>query len=151
MPNQANLTIRPVGWNDFDDLRETYFHLYEERAAGEPIGIPLFDELPALSNEVDWFQGHFRKALEGEEIFLVAEREMIPPSGHRSTTLFPELAVPDGYQPRGSAATARASHPKLDRNHASTIDRRPRQKPATMSVLQLCHRKAVTAQKFMTQ
>jgi SRSO17 transposase len=83
--------------------------------------------------------------------FLIAEREMIPPSGHRSTTLFPELAVPDGYQPRGSAATARASHPKLDRNHASTIDRRARQKPATMPMLQLCNRKAVTAQKFMTQ
>ncbi len=83
--------------------------------------------------------------------FLVAEREMIPPSGHRSTTLFPELAVPDGYQPRGSAATARASHPKLDRNHASTIDRCARQKPATMPMLQLCNRKVVTAQKFMTQ
>jgi hypothetical protein len=83
--------------------------------------------------------------------FLIAEREMIPPSGYRSTTLFPELAIPDGYKPRGSAATPRASHPQLDRNHASTIDRRPRQKPATMSVLQLCHRKAVTAQKFMTQ
>ena len=83
--------------------------------------------------------------------FLIAERETIPPSGPRSTTLFPELAVPDGYRPRGSAATARASHPKLDRNHASTIDRRARQKPATMSVLQLCDRKALTAQKFMTQ
>ena len=83
--------------------------------------------------------------------FLVAEREMIPPSGHRSTTLFPEPAVPDGYQPRGSAATARASHPKLDRNHASTIDRRARQKPAPMPTLQLCNRKVVTAQKFMTQ
>ena len=83
--------------------------------------------------------------------FLVSERETIPPSGPRSTTLFPELAVPDGYRPRGSAATARASHPKLDRNHASTIDRRARQKPATMSMLQLCNRKVVTAQKFMTQ
>ena len=79
------------------------------------------------------------------------KRETIPPSGHRSTTLFPELAVPDGYQPRGSAATARASHPKLDRNHASTIDRCARQKPATMPMLQLCNRKVVTAQKFMTQ
>src|SRR6201987_712179 len=38
--------------------------------------------------------------------FLISEREMIPPSGHRSTTLFPELAVPDGYQPRGSALAA---------------------------------------------
>ena len=83
--------------------------------------------------------------------FLISERETIPPSGPRSTTLFPELAVPDGYRPRGSAATARASHPKLDRNHASTIDRRARQKPATMPMLQLCNRKVVTAQKFMTQ
>jgi SRSO17 transposase len=83
--------------------------------------------------------------------FLISERETIPPSEPRSTTLFPKLAIPDGYRPRGSAATARASHPKLDRNHASTIDRRARQKPATMSVLQLCNRKTVTAQKLMTQ
>ena len=58
--------------------------------------------------------------------FLVAERETISPSGPRSTMLFPELAIPDGYRPRGSAATARASHPELDRNHASTADRRSR-------------------------
>src|ERR1700756_2237110 len=83
--------------------------------------------------------------------FLISERETIPPSGPRSTTLFPELTVPKGYRPRGAAATARASHPKLDRNHASTIDRRARQKLATMSMLQLRNRKTVTAQKFMTQ
>ena len=69
--------------------------------------------------------------------FLISERETIPPCGPRSTALFPELAVPDGYRPRGSAATARASHPKLDRNHAPTADRRSRQKPAAMSMLQL--------------
>jgi SRSO17 transposase len=83
--------------------------------------------------------------------FLISERETIPPCGPRSTTLFPELAVPDGYRPRGSATTARASHPKLDRNHASTADRRARQKPAAMSMLQRCNRKTLTAQKFMTQ
>ena len=83
--------------------------------------------------------------------FLISERETIPPSGPRSTTLFPELAVPDGYRPRGSAAAARAAHPKLDRNHAPTLDRRPRQKPAAMSVLPAPNRKTVTAQKFMTQ
>jgi SRSO17 transposase len=38
--------------------------------------------------------------------FLVSEREMIPPSGSRSTALFPQLAVPDGYRPRGSAIAA---------------------------------------------
>jgi hypothetical protein len=74
--------------------------------------------------------------------FLISERETIPPSGPRSATLFPELAVPDGYQPRGSAAPARASHPKLNRNHASTADRRARQKPAAMSMLQRSNRKA---------
>jgi SRSO17 transposase len=83
--------------------------------------------------------------------FLISERETIPPSEPRSTTQFPELAVSDGYQPRGSAATTRASHPKLDRDHASTIDRRTCQKPATMSMLQFCNRKSVTARKFMTQ
>ena len=83
--------------------------------------------------------------------FLISERETISPSGPRSTTLFPELAVPDGYRPRGSAATARTSHTELDRNHASTADRRSRQKPAAMSLLQRPNRRTVTAQKFMTQ
>ena len=83
--------------------------------------------------------------------FLISERETIPPSGPRSATLFPELAVPDGYRPRGSAATARASHPELDRNHAPTADRRSRQNPAAMSMLQRSNRKTVAAQKFMTQ
>jgi SRSO17 transposase len=38
--------------------------------------------------------------------FLVSERETIPPSRPRSAALFEELAVPDGYRPRGSAITA---------------------------------------------
>ncbi len=38
--------------------------------------------------------------------FLISERETIPPSGPRPATLFPELAVPDGYRPRGSALAA---------------------------------------------
>jgi len=38
--------------------------------------------------------------------FLISERETIPPSGPRSTVLFPQLAVPDGYRPRGSALAA---------------------------------------------
>jgi hypothetical protein len=82
--------------------------------------------------------------------FLISERETIPPSGPRSATLFPELAVPDGYRPRGSAAPARASHPKLNRNHASTADRRARQKPAAMPMLQCSNRRTVAAQKYVT-
>jgi SRSO17 transposase len=38
--------------------------------------------------------------------FLVSERETIPPSRPRSAALFTELAVPDGYRPRGSAIAA---------------------------------------------
>jgi hypothetical protein len=38
--------------------------------------------------------------------FLISERETIPPSGPRRAALFPQLAVPDGYRPRGSAFAA---------------------------------------------
>jgi SRSO17 transposase len=38
--------------------------------------------------------------------FLISERETIPPSGPCSTALFSQLAVPDGYRPRGSAIAA---------------------------------------------
>lgn len=38
--------------------------------------------------------------------FLIAERAMIPPSGPRSTALFPTPALPEGYRPRGSALAA---------------------------------------------
>jgi SRSO17 transposase len=38
--------------------------------------------------------------------FLISERETIPPSAPCSTVLFSQLAVPDGYRPRGSAIAA---------------------------------------------
>jgi SRSO17 transposase len=38
--------------------------------------------------------------------FLVSERETIPPSEPRPTTIFPQLVVPDNYRPRGSAVAA---------------------------------------------
>ncbi len=38
--------------------------------------------------------------------FLISERETIPPSGPASATLFPQLAVPEGYRPRGAAIAA---------------------------------------------
>jgi SRSO17 transposase len=38
--------------------------------------------------------------------FLISERETIPPSGPRSTALFPKPAVPGGYRPRGSPLAA---------------------------------------------
>jgi SRSO17 transposase len=38
--------------------------------------------------------------------FLISERETIPPSGPPCAMFFPQLAVPDGYRPRGSAIAA---------------------------------------------
>jgi len=38
--------------------------------------------------------------------FLISERETIPPSGLGSARLFPELAISDGYRPRGSSLAA---------------------------------------------
>jgi SRSO17 transposase len=38
--------------------------------------------------------------------FLVSERETIPPSGPATAALFPQLAIPDGYRPRGAAIAA---------------------------------------------
>jgi SRSO17 transposase len=38
--------------------------------------------------------------------FLISERETISPSEPRPAALFPQLAIPDGYRPRGSAIAA---------------------------------------------
>lgn len=67
--------------------------------------------------------------------FLISERETIPPSAPRAAAWLPQLELPAHYRPRGAADPNRASHPKLDRDHAAPIDRRPRQKPAAMSLL----------------
>jgi len=83
--------------------------------------------------------------------FLVSERETIPPCGPRSATLFKELAVPDRYRPRGSAAAARAPHPEFDRNRAPTTDCRPRQQTIAMPLLQHSNPNARASPKFVMQ
>jgi ribosomal protein S18 acetylase RimI-like enzyme len=67
------MLVRDVRWSDFEDLKAIYYHLYDERAAGEPIGIHLFGERPTEGDEVDWFARTFRGALEGQSITVVAE------------------------------------------------------------------------------
>jgi SRSO17 transposase len=79
--------------------------------------------------------------------FLISEREAIPPSGSCATPQRQKPALPEGYRPRGAADPARASHPQLDRDPATTPDRRPRQKPPTMSLLQ----SPTQATELMTQ
>ncbi len=65
--------VRDVRWDDFHDLTQIYYHLYDERARGEPIGITLFEEPPGLSDEVEWFARLYRDVLAGHQITSVAE------------------------------------------------------------------------------
>jgi SRSO17 transposase len=83
--------------------------------------------------------------------FLISERETISPSGPRSARLFTAPALSDHYRPRGSATAARTAHPKLDRNHAPTADRRSRQQPAAMPMLSISNRETLVSEKLVTQ
>jgi SRSO17 transposase len=83
--------------------------------------------------------------------FLISERETIPPSGPRSSVPFKKSPLPPNYRPRGSAAEDRTSHPKLDRNDATTPERCAPQTPATMSLLHPAHEKPRASGPFMTQ
>ena len=73
MRSTADILVRPVRKEDFDDLRATYFQLYDERDSGESIGITLFATRPTVDDEAVWFDRMMHRVLEGDEIFLVAE------------------------------------------------------------------------------
>ena len=83
--------------------------------------------------------------------FLISERETIPPSGPRSSTLFKKSPLPESYRRRGSAAQDRTSHPKLDRNNATAPNRCAHQPPTTMPVLYRVRQKPCAANRFVTQ
>ena len=68
------LVVRGVRWADFDDIREMYYHLYEERDRGAPVGITLFRERPSVADEIDWFSAQYARALRGDDVWSVAER-----------------------------------------------------------------------------
>ncbi len=69
----ADVIIRDVRWEDFPELRDIYYRLYDERDRGEPIGITLFGERPSPEDEVDWFARTYRAVLSGDQVKSVAE------------------------------------------------------------------------------
>ncbi len=71
----AGVTVRGLAWSDFDDLVETYYHLYEERDSGRPIGITLFAARPSRADEVDWFARLYGGVLAGSTVASVAEAD----------------------------------------------------------------------------
>jgi SRSO17 transposase len=67
--------------------------------------------------------------------FLVSERGTIPPSEPGSARWLTQSTLPEGYRPRGAPDPASTSRPKLDRHHASHIDRRDRPDAAAVPLL----------------
>jgi SRSO17 transposase len=82
--------------------------------------------------------------------FLISERETIPPSGGRAGGLFQTPRLSKDHRPRGSAAAHRTSHPKLYRNHATTIERRACKPTLAMSLLRPTDEERQVT-KFVTQ
>ena len=69
----SRIRVRPFRPEDEEDLRETYFQLYDERDAGELVGITLFSDRPSLEDERAWFAHQQARVQGGELIYLVAE------------------------------------------------------------------------------
>jgi SRSO17 transposase len=67
--------------------------------------------------------------------FLISERETIPPSGPRSSSLLKELTLPPNYRPRGSATQNSAPCPQLDRHSAISHDLLSQHPAETMPML----------------
>ncbi len=67
--------------------------------------------------------------------FLLMEQSAIPPSGPRNRPLLEELALPQGFRPRGAADPTRAAHRDIHRNPAPDHRRGTGKKTAPMSVL----------------
>jgi len=83
--------------------------------------------------------------------FLIAERARIPPSAGSNALQFPASRVPENYMPRGAANSSRTAYPKLHRDDAPTPDRRPREYPRPMSVLQFAAQFTARHPNSMTQ
>jgi SRSO17 transposase len=79
--------------------------------------------------------------------FLISERETIPPSTDRATGVFPQFALREGYQPRGSAVAARTPRSELDCNNATAIGGRSRHDAIALPML----RGSEQIPKFVTQ
>ena len=83
--------------------------------------------------------------------FLIAERGALSPSGPTRAALCSGSAFPDSYRPRGAADPTRTTRLQLDRNHAPTAHRRPRQDPPEMPLLQRADPQNAKDSRLLTQ
>lgn len=69
----SRVTVRPYRPEDSVELGKTYYELYDERDAGQPIGMTLFRDRPSAADEKVWYDSQYARAQSGEIIYLVAE------------------------------------------------------------------------------
>ena len=67
------IVIRPVKWNDFEDIVKNYYAFYEEIKTDPYFGITLYDDLPDIPSEINWFMNLIISTNLGEAIAIVAE------------------------------------------------------------------------------
>jgi len=71
----VSVVVRPFRPEDAADLGEIYYGLYDERDAGEPVGITLFTSRPSHEDEAAWYDQQTRRMASGDLLYLVAEVE----------------------------------------------------------------------------
>lgn len=68
--------IRPLRWNDMDDLVENYYSYYDEVKNENPeLGLIFHDNRPDLVHEAEWFSSLFSDVLKGDAVAYVAEED----------------------------------------------------------------------------
>lgn len=70
---QTPCLVRQVRLDDFADLVQNYYGCYDERDAGEYVGILLFPQKPSMEEEKVWFQRLYARTQDGSEVACVAE------------------------------------------------------------------------------
>src|SRR4051794_14614857 len=83
--------------------------------------------------------------------FLIAERARLPPSAAGSVGRFATLGVSKNCKPRGTARPSRTTCCQLDCDDAPTSDRRSRNYPGAMSMLQCTAQNHPRHSNSMTQ
>jgi RimJ/RimL family protein N-acetyltransferase len=66
------MEIRPLEWNDFATLTQTYLDLYREVETNPSLGIVLFPTAPSLAEEAGWFARLYAAILDGDAVASVA-------------------------------------------------------------------------------
>ena len=82
--------------------------------------------------------------------FLISERETIPPLGTGSRPTIGQLGLSHHKRPRRAPDPPGTARPELRRDPAQTLDYRPRQRLATLSVLPGVPQRSISMD-FMTQ